>query len=77
MYVIMSLIDSLSGRIADHVVTFHFLQPVPFSPVAPDQYLARICQITSKKIGTDVKEAVPISFPPVPGFSIERSELVH
>ena len=34
MYVVISLDDSLSGRIAEHLATFHLLQPVPFSPVA-------------------------------------------
>lgn len=48
MNVVMSLVDPLPGRIADHVVTFHLLQPVPFAPVAPDQDLARVCKVTPK-----------------------------
>ena len=71
MYGATSLEDPLSGRIVDQVVIFHLLQPVPFPPVAPDQYLARICQVTLKQIGTDVQKTVPISLPHVPGLPIE------
>ena len=71
VYVVASSADSMSGRIVNCLVTFRLLQPIPCSPVAPDEYLARICQVTPKKIGTDVQESVPISVPPVPGLSKE------
>lgn len=70
MNVVMSLVDTLPGRVVDQVVTFHLLQPVPFAPVAPDQDLARVCQVTPKKISTDIQETMPISLPTTPGLSI-------
>ena len=77
MNVVMILVDALPGWIADHIMTFHLLQPIPFAPVAPDKNLARICEVTPKKIGTDVQEAVPISLPSVTSLSIDSSELAH
>ncbi len=66
MNVIMGLIDPVPGRITDHIMPFHLFQPIPFTPIAPDQDLARVLQVTPKQIGTDVQEAVPISLPTFP-----------
>lgn len=74
MNMAMILIDSLPVY---NFVTFHFIQPISFSPIAPDQYFSRIRQITLKKIRADVQKVVPISFRVVPGFSIESSRFAR
>src|SRR5262249_55274478 len=73
MDVSMCLIDLLPSRALDPHVTFHLLQPVALTPVAPHQHLPRFSQVPAKEIGSNVQEAVPVSLPSVSGPSVEGS----
>lgn len=56
-------------------MAFHLVQPFPFSPITPDEDLARLGEVTAKKIRADIQEAMSISFPSVARLAIETSRI--